>query len=189
MSRISCTFEQRSGVEQVRCRPGSYSAPETPSCSQEWLSHSAGWVGESFRSRWSHCERDSHFSRNSSPRRAVGGWGIVPTATRRRPALSRATIDNFTRSVWHRIRQARRLDGQREVERNNSCRDAAMSTAKLLATFTRAVAALRSAPGGPANGEGAKLRGQGPCAEAGAARRLPACEARDAGGVTPRKLR
>jgi len=39
------------------------------------------------------------------------------------------------------------------------------------------------------NGEGAKLRGQGPRAEADAARRLPACESRDAGGVPPRKLR
>jgi hypothetical protein len=29
MSRISCTFEQRSDVEQVRSWPGSYSAPET----------------------------------------------------------------------------------------------------------------------------------------------------------------
>ena len=55
----------------------------------------------------------------------------------------------------------------------------------------------RFAPGGggygaaggnlcPANGSDVKLRGQGPRAEAGAARRLPACEARDAGGVTPR---
>jgi hypothetical protein len=33
-----------------------------------------------------------------------------------------------------------------------------------------------------------KLHGQGPRAGAEAARRLPACEARDAGGVTPRKL-
>jgi hypothetical protein len=64
-----------------------------------------------------------------------------------------------------------------------------MSTAKLLATLTRAVAALRSAPGGPANGPRAKLRGQGPRAEAGAARGLPACESRNAGRVTPRKLR
>jgi hypothetical protein len=39
------------------------------------------------------------------------------------------------------------------------------------------------------NGAGAKLRGQGLRAEADAARRLPACESRDAGGVTPRKLR
>jgi hypothetical protein len=41
----------------------------------------------------------------------------------------------------------------------------------------------------PANGEGAKLRGRGPRAEAGAARRLPACESRDAGGVTPSRWR
>jgi hypothetical protein len=41
----------------------------------------------------------------------------------------------------------------------------------------------------PPNGEGAKLRGQGPRAEADAARRLPAFEVRDAGGVTPCKLR
>jgi copper homeostasis protein CutC len=34
-----------------------------------------------------------------------------------------------------------------------------------------------------------KLHGQGPRAEAAAARRLPACEARDAGGVTPSRLR
>jgi hypothetical protein len=59
-----------------------------------------------------------------------------------------------------------RLGGQREVERNNSCRDAAMSIAKLLAPLARAVAALRSAPVGPANDQGAKLRGQGPRAEA-----------------------
>jgi hypothetical protein len=39
------------------------------------------------------------------------------------------------------------------------------------------------------NGEGAKLRGQGPLAEAAAARRLPACEVRDAGGVTPSSWR
>jgi hypothetical protein len=41
----------------------------------------------------------------------------------------------------------------------------------------------------PANGEGAKLRGQGPRAEAVAARRMPACESRDAGGVTPSRWR
>jgi hypothetical protein len=35
------------------------------------------------------------------------------------------------------------------------------------------------------NGEGAKLRGQGPRAEAGAARGLPAFEGRDAGRVMP----
>jgi hypothetical protein len=39
------------------------------------------------------------------------------------------------------------------------------------------------------NGSVVKLHGQGPRAEAEAARRLPACEARDAGGVTPYKLR
>jgi hypothetical protein len=42
---------------------------------------------------------------------------------------------------------------------------------------------------GRPNGEGAKLRGQGLRAEAEAARRLPACESRDAGGVTPPKYR
>ena len=41
----------------------------------------------------------------------------------------------------------------------------------------------------PPNGEGAKLRGQGPRPEADAARRLPACKARDAGGVTPSRWR
>jgi hypothetical protein len=40
----------------------------------------------------------------------------------------------------------------------------------------------------PPNDPVVKLHGQGPRAEAGAARRLPACEARDAGGVTPRKF-
>jgi len=39
------------------------------------------------------------------------------------------------------------------------------------------------------NGLEVNPRGQGPRAEAAAARRLPAFEARDAGGVTPRKLR
>src|SRR4051794_34175727 len=39
------------------------------------------------------------------------------------------------------------------------------------------------------NGSDVKLRGQGPRGYGRAARRLPACEARDAGGVTPRKLR
>jgi len=38
---------------------------------------------------------------------------------------------------------------------------------------------------GRPNGEGPKLRGQGPRPEAGAARGLPACESRDAGRVTP----
>jgi len=47
---------------------------------------------------------------------------------------------------------------------------------------------LRYDDGRP-NGQTAKLRGQGPRAEAAAARRLPACEARDAGGVTPSRLR
>jgi hypothetical protein len=37
----------------------------------------------------------------------------------------------------------------------------------------------------PPNGSVVKLHGQGPRAEAEAARRLLACEARDAGGVTP----
>jgi hypothetical protein len=41
----------------------------------------------------------------------------------------------------------------------------------------------------PPNGSDVKLRGQGPRAEADAARRMPAFEGRDAGGVTPRKLR
>ena len=41
----------------------------------------------------------------------------------------------------------------------------------------------------PHNGLDVKLRGQGPRAEAEAARRLLACESRDAGGVTPCKLR
>ena len=39
------------------------------------------------------------------------------------------------------------------------------------------------------NGSVVKLHGQGLRAEAEAARRLPACEARDAGGVTPCVLR
>ena len=42
---------------------------------------------------------------------------------------------------------------------------------------------------GPPNGEGAKLRGRGPRGYGRAARRLPAFEARDAGGVTPFKVR
>jgi hypothetical protein len=37
----------------------------------------------------------------------------------------------------------------------------------------------------PPNDPVVKLRGQGPRAEAAAARRVPACEARDAGAVTP----
>jgi hypothetical protein len=41
----------------------------------------------------------------------------------------------------------------------------------------------------PANGSDVKLRGQGPRGYGRAARRLPAFEARDAGGVTPTKLR
>jgi len=41
----------------------------------------------------------------------------------------------------------------------------------------------------PPNSEGAKLRGQGPRAEADAARRLPAYESRDADGVTPSRWR
>jgi hypothetical protein len=41
----------------------------------------------------------------------------------------------------------------------------------------------------PPNGPRAKLRGQGPRGYGKAARRLPACESRDAGGVTPFKLR
>jgi hypothetical protein len=42
---------------------------------------------------------------------------------------------------------------------------------------------------GRPNGSDVKLRGQGPRGYGSAARRLPACESRDAGGVTPRKLR
>ena len=41
----------------------------------------------------------------------------------------------------------------------------------------------------PHNGLEVNPRGQGPRAEAAAARRMPAFEARDAGGVTPCKLR
>jgi hypothetical protein len=41
----------------------------------------------------------------------------------------------------------------------------------------------------PPNGPEVNLRGQGPRAEASAARRMPALEARDAGGVTPLKYR
>src|SRR3954453_5124823 len=41
----------------------------------------------------------------------------------------------------------------------------------------------------PPNGSDVKLRGQGPRGYGSAARRLPASELRDAGGVTPRKLR
>jgi hypothetical protein len=86
-------------------------------------------------------------------RSTLAGGGVVPRAIRRSACFNRATIGNFTRSVWDRLRQGRRLDGQWEVERNNSCRDAAMSIAKLLATLARAVAALRSAPVGPANSQ------------------------------------
>jgi hypothetical protein len=42
---------------------------------------------------------------------------------------------------------------------------------------------------GPPNGPEVNPRGQGPRAEADAARRLPACESRDAGGVTPCRYR
>jgi hypothetical protein len=63
--------------------------------------------------------------------------------------------------------------------------------------LTRVRASYRGGPGGTSdrmdcgrpNGEGAKLRGQGPRAEANSARRLPACEARDAAGVTLSRLR
>jgi len=41
----------------------------------------------------------------------------------------------------------------------------------------------------PPNGSDVKLRGQGPRGYGSASRRLPAFEGRDAGGVTPRKLR
>ena len=47
---------------------------------------------------------------------------------------------------------------------------------------------VRPKASGRPNGEGAKLRGQGLRAEAEAARRLPAHESRDAGGVTPSRL-
>jgi len=47
------------------------------------------------------------------------------------------------------------------------------------------VAANAASFSGPPNGEGAKLRGQGPRAEADAARGLPAFEVRDADRVTP----
>jgi hypothetical protein len=49
----------------------------------------------------------------------------------------------------------------------------------------RAVAGICDRP----NGQRAKLRGQGPRGYGSAARRMPAFEVRDAGGVTPRKLR
>ena len=42
---------------------------------------------------------------------------------------------------------------------------------------------------GPPNGPEVNPRGQGPRAEAAAARRMPAFEARDAGGVTPLRYR
>jgi hypothetical protein len=42
---------------------------------------------------------------------------------------------------------------------------------------------------GAPNGSDVKLRGQGPRGYGSAARRLPAFEARDAGGVTPARLR
>jgi len=42
---------------------------------------------------------------------------------------------------------------------------------------------------GPPNGSVVKLHGQGLRGYGSAARRLPACETRDAGGVTPCKLR
>jgi len=43
--------------------------------------------------------------------------------------------------------------------------------------------------GGPANGPEVNPRGQGPRGYGSAARRLPAFEVRDAGGVTPFKYR
>jgi len=64
-----------------------------------------------------------------------------------------------------------------------------MATTKLLATLAGAVASLRSAPVGPANGVEVHPRGQGPRGYGSAARRVPALEARDACGVTPRKSR
>jgi hypothetical protein len=75
------------------------------------------------------------------------------------------------------------------VEGNITCRKRGNGDLSQHEQFTQVAASLRSAPVGPANGEGAKLRGQGPRAEADAARRLPACEARDAGGVTPSRWR
>jgi hypothetical protein len=41
---------------------------------------------------------------------------------------------------------------------------------------------------GPPNGEGAKLRGQGPRSEADAAHGLPACKSRDAGRAPPSRF-
>src|SRR4051812_20998486 len=60
---------------------------------------------------------------------------------------------------------------------------------------TSEIVILRGGGGGvaaqrlPSNGSDVKLRGQGPRAYGRAARRLPACESRDAGGVTPCVLR
>jgi len=41
---------------------------------------------------------------------------------------------------------------------------------------------------GPPNGQEVNPRGQGPRGYGSAARRMPAFEARDAGGVTPRRF-
>jgi hypothetical protein len=65
-------FEQRSDVEQVLGRPGSYSVPETPLALKKGSCHGARWAGESFRSRWSHGGRDSHF-RETLALNAAGG--------------------------------------------------------------------------------------------------------------------
>jgi hypothetical protein len=51
------------------------------------------------------------------------------------------------------------------------------------------VGKVRPQGSGRPNGLEVNPRGQGPRAEARAARRLPAFEARDAGGVTPFKYR
>src|SRR6185369_1106316 len=48
---------------------------------------------------------------------------------------------------------------------------------------------LKRLEDGPPNGSDVKLRGQGPRGYGSAARRMPACESRDAGGVTPRSSR
>jgi len=60
---------------------------------------------------------------------------------------------------------------------------------RLLACADRMMPRMRPPCPRPPNGADPKLHGQGPRAEADAARRLPACEARDAGGVTPSRLR
>jgi hypothetical protein len=58
-----------------------------------------------------------------------------------------------------------------------------------LACADRLMPRMRPPYSRPPNDPDAKLRGQGPRGYGTAARRLPAFEARDAGGVTPFKLR